>query len=94
LVAFKHSLHRDTTEKDGNKQRIEEQIAEVYGQPLRLVTIMLPDWEKWTATKVEQPPEELVLVADDEDDGKKAEWIEEAINLFGEVLVKIEDDNN
>jgi DNA polymerase-3 subunit gamma/tau len=94
LVAFKHSLHRDTTEKDGNKQRIEEQIAEVYGQPLRLVTIMLPDWEKWTATKVEQPPEELVLVADDEDDGKKAEWIEEAINLFGEDLVKIEDDNN
>ena len=95
LVAFKHTLHRDTTEKDGNKQRIEEQIAEVFGQPLRLVTIMLPEWEKLTATKkVEQAPEELVLVADDEEDGKKAEWIEEAINLFGEDLVKIEDDKN
>lgn len=93
LVAFKHTLHRDTTEKDGNKQRIEEQIAEVFGQPLRLVTIMLPEWEKLTVTsKVEAPAEELVLVADDAESGAKPEWIEEAINLFGEDLVKIEDD--
>lgn len=102
LVAFKNDIHRDTTEKDANKAKIEEQLAVVYGKPYRLVTMMLRDWEKVaqaaTAVAPEQPPLELLAM---DEDGKSAngdrfeqEWITEAINLFGEDLVKIEENKD
>lgn len=102
LVAFKNDIHRDTTEKDTNKAKIEEQLAAVYGKPYRLVTMMLRDWEKVAqaapVVASEQPPLELLAM---DEDGKSAngdrfeqEWINEAINLFGEDLVKIEENND
>jgi DNA polymerase-3 subunit gamma/tau len=102
LVAFKNDIHRDTTEKDTNKAKIEEQMAVVFGKSYRLVTMMLRDWEKVAqaapAVALEQPPLELLAM---DEDGKSAngdrfeqEWITEAINLFGEDLVKIEENND
>lgn len=97
LVAFRNDIHRETTEKPANKQLIEEVIGHVLGQPYRLVTVMLKDWRAATEQPAggAEPREELKLVH--EDDGKGAsqeEWIQEAIQLFGEDLVKIREDES
>lgn len=96
LVAFKSAMHRETTEKPANKQLIEQALAEVYGQPYRLVTMMLRDWKAAAdqAKPGDGPKEELQLVPEDEgaSGGAKEEWISEAIQLFGEDLVKIKED--
>lgn len=101
LVAFKNDIHRDTTEKEANKAKIEEQIAAIYGKPYRLVTIMLRDWEKVAQSAADsakkQEPLEMVPLQEDGKtaDGKyEQEWITEAMNLFGEDLVKIEEDKS
>ena len=95
LVAFKSSMHRETTEKPVNKQLIEQVMSEVIGKPLRLVTMMLRDW-KAAADQAKPPaesrPEELKLVPEDEPGAPKEEWIHEAIQMFGEDLVKIKED--
>lgn len=97
LIAFKSAMHRDTTEKPVNKQLIEQVINEVYGHPYRLVTIMLKDWKDAAdhVSSSESPKEELQLVLEDNptSEGKgHEEWINEAIQLFGEDLVKIKED--
>jgi DNA polymerase-3 subunit gamma/tau len=99
LVAFKNDIHRDTTEKDANKQKIEDVLAGVYGRPFRYVTIMLRDWEKvaeaQAPVKKEEPTLEMVALTEEgrtADGGYEQDWINEALNLFGEDLVKVEDD--
>lgn len=95
LVAFKSAMHRETTEKPANKQLIEQAMNEVLGQPYRLVTVMMKDWNAASdqAGGSEAPKEELQLVAEDEQSGGgKEAWIDEAIQLFGEDLVKIKED--
>ncbi|WP_079911079.1 DNA polymerase III subunit gamma/tau [Paenibacillus sp. 32352] len=94
LVAFKSSMHRETTEKPANKQLIEQVMSEILGKPLRLVTIMMKDWKAAAeqSKPAEQAGEELKLVHEDEPAATKEEWIHEAIQLFGEDLVKIKED--
>lgn len=95
LVAFKSAMHRETTEKPANKQLIEQVMNEVLGQPYRLVTVMMKDWKAASeqAGGSDAPKEELQLVPEDEQNGGgKEAWIEEAIQLFGEDLVKIKED--
>ncbi|TDF92195.1 DNA polymerase III subunit gamma/tau [Paenibacillus piri] len=94
LVAFKSSMHRETTEKPANKQLIEQVMTDVLGKPSRLVTIMLKDWKAAAdqAQPAESGKEELKLVPEDESPAVKEEWISEAIQLFGEDLVKIKED--
>lgn len=94
LVAFKSAMHRETTEKPANKQLIEQVMSELYGQPYRLVTVMLKDWRGAAEqSPADAPKEELELVPQEEQSsGKKQEWISEAIQLFGEELVKIKED--
>lgn len=93
LVAFKNDIHRETTEKPVNKQLIEQVLAEVIGEPARLVTMMLKDWKAAALeTEPARPKEELVLVPQEAESGKPEEWISEAIQLFGEELVKIKED--
>ncbi|MBP1153450.1 MULTISPECIES: DNA polymerase III subunit gamma/tau [unclassified Paenibacillus] len=95
LVAFKSAMHRETTEKPANKQLIEQAMNEVLGQPYRLVTVMMKDWNAASelAGGSDVPKEELQLVPEDEQTGGgKEAWIEEAIQLFGEDLVKIKED--
>ncbi|WP_310552087.1 DNA polymerase III subunit gamma/tau [Paenibacillus glufosinatiresistens] len=93
LVAFKNTIHRETTEKPANKQVIERVLAARLGKPYRLVTMMLHDWNEASA-KSAQPPvkEELKLEHEHEAAATQSEpWIDEAIQLFGEDLVVIKD---
>ncbi|MFD0679905.1 MULTISPECIES: DNA polymerase III subunit gamma/tau [unclassified Paenibacillus] len=94
LVAFKSSMHRETTEKPANKQLIEQVMADVLGSPYRLISIMIKDWKSAAdqVKPVEGSKEELKLVPEDEPVAAREEWISEAIQLFGEDLVKIKED--
>ncbi|MCZ8514601.1 DNA polymerase III subunit gamma/tau [Paenibacillus filicis] len=94
LVAFKNDIHRQTTEKPANKELIQNVMSETLGQPCALVTMMLADWKAASEqAKPAESKEELQLVAEEEPGApKKEEWIDEAIQLFGEDLVKIKED--
>ncbi|PZE20091.1 DNA polymerase III subunit gamma/tau [Paenibacillus xerothermodurans] len=94
LVAFKNEIHRETTEKPANKQFIERVIGEVLEQPVRLVTIMLKDWKAAADRQPStQPKQELKLVQEFEPPAAaQEEWIHEAIQMFGEDLVKIKEE--
>ena len=96
LVAFKSAMHRETTEKPANKQLIEQVMGELLGQPYRLLTIMMKDWKAAAEQRKpdDEPKEELQLVPEDEQPSGeiKEDWINEAIQLFGEDLVKIKED--
>jgi DNA polymerase-3 subunit gamma/tau len=92
LVAFKNEMHRNTTDKPENKQLIEQVIAAVIGKPLRLVTIMLKEWDD-ARSEAAETPQEMLLQQEEETPGQiKEEWISEAIQLFGEDLVTIKED--
>ncbi|WP_339318104.1 DNA polymerase III subunit gamma/tau [Paenibacillus sp. FSL R10-2734] len=94
LVAFKNTIHRDTTEKPANRQVIENVLAARLGKPYRLVTIMQRDWNEAAQKSVGQPSskEELQLEHEhDTADAKSEPWIDEAIQLFGEDLVVIKE---
>ncbi len=95
LVAFKNTIHRETTEKPANKQLIEQVLHKFLQKPIKLVTVMQKDWKHATASHIEQPAEELQLVHEAEPQGKhKEEWINEAIELFGEDLVTIKEETS
>ncbi|WP_342480914.1 DNA polymerase III subunit gamma/tau [Paenibacillus sp. FSL L8-0340] len=93
LVAFKNTIHRDTTEKPANRQVIENVLAARLGKPYRLVTILLRDWNEAAQKSAAQPgKEELRLEHEHETAETKTEpWIDEAIQLFGEDLVVIKE---
>lgn len=94
LVAFKNTIHRDTTEKPANRQVIESVFAARLGKPYRLVTMLLRDWNEVSQkSSAQQGTEELRLEHEHEDAAeKKGEpWIDEAIQLFGEDLVVIKE---
>ncbi|MFC4811960.1 DNA polymerase III subunit gamma/tau [Paenibacillus sp. GCM10023250] len=92
LVAFKNSIHRETTEKPANREVIERVLNEVYNRPVRLATVMLKEWQT-AAEKGVSPAEELTMLQEDERGGPppEPEWVEEAVKLFGEDLVVVED---
>ncbi|MNC36119.1 DNA polymerase III subunits gamma and tau [compost metagenome] len=93
LVAFKNTIHRDTTEKPANRQVIENVFAARLGKPYRLVTMMLRDWNEAATKSAAQPgTEELRLEHEHETADTRTEpWIDEAIQLFGEDLVVIKE---
>jgi DNA polymerase-3 subunit gamma/tau len=84
LVAFKNTIHRDTTENVMNAK---------LGKPFRLVTMMMRDWnEAATKSAASAGTEELRLEHEHESgEGKSEPWIDEAIQLFGEDLVVIKE---
>ncbi|NBD27031.1 DNA polymerase III subunit gamma/tau [Paenibacillus glycinis] len=92
LVAFKNSIHRETTEKPANRDVIERVLNEAYNRPVRLATVMLKEWQA-AAENGPAPAAELTLLQEDEGGGPppEPEWVEEAVKLFGEDLVVIED---
>jgi DNA polymerase-3 subunit gamma/tau len=105
LVAFKNTIHRETTEKPDNRQLIELVIQEIYGQSLSLRTIMVREWAEATANKsvqknrtqsgdsvISQDSEILEFEPEDLAVSKDEQWINEAIELFGEDLVVIKED--
>ena len=91
LLAFKSAMHRETTEKPANKQLIEQAIQQVLGHPLQLVAVMNQEWKDALAEEPEAV-EEMKLEPDEEQQGSKSPWVDEAIQLFGEDLVKIKKD--
>lgn len=106
LVAFKNSIHRETTEKPDNRVLIEQVIQEIYGRSLSLRTVMVKEWTEAIASKstkqggrgadessASKGSELLMLEPEDVVEGKANEqWINEAIELFGEELVVIKED--
>lgn len=96
LVAFRNSIHRETTEKPANRQVIEGVLSAVLGRPTQLATLLQKEWQEALASADssaagKEAPEELQLVPDDA--GPQSEpLIDEAIRLFGEELVVIKED--
>lgn len=94
LVAFKNDIHRETTEKQVNKQLIEQVLSKYVGKPMRLVTMMLKDWTEANQGKSSTQQESPVLeMSHDDDDLPKSEkpWVDDAIEMFGEDLVVFKD---
>jgi DNA polymerase-3 subunit gamma/tau len=98
VVAFRNTIHRETTEKPANKGVIEGVLTGIFGSPTQLLTVMQKDWQEALAENAGKPKtepaagEELQLVPEDEAEGKGEPWIDEAVRLFGEQLVTIKDD--
>ncbi|MNF01171.1 DNA polymerase III subunits gamma and tau [compost metagenome] len=93
LVAFKNTIHRDTTEKPANRQVIENVFASRLGKPYRLVTMMLRDWNEASQKSAAKPGSEELRLEHEHDaaEDKSEPWIDEAIQLFGEDLVVIKE---
>jgi len=94
LVAFKNTIHRETTEKEANKSLIEQVIREVLGFPMRLVTVMRADWESRrasseTSVTEEEPPSQTSGVSSSSDNSEDP--VERAVELFGTDIVEITD---
>ncbi|WP_125666535.1 DNA polymerase III subunit gamma/tau [Paenibacillus baekrokdamisoli] len=92
LVAFKNAIHRETTEKPVNREVIEAVLQEVFARPVHIATVMLKEWQ--TAAEAGPPPAaELLTLTPDGQGGPppQPEWVEEAVKLFGEDLVIVED---
>ncbi|WP_217597892.1 DNA polymerase III subunit gamma/tau [Cohnella sp. GbtcB17] len=97
LVAFRNSIHRETTEKPANRQVIEGVLSAVLGRPTQLATLLQKEWQEALASADssaagKEAPEELQLVPDDGAGPQGEPLIEEAIRLFGEELVVIKED--
>jgi len=92
LIAFKNTMHRETTEKPANREVIEKVLEESFSRPVRLATVMLKEWQSASDSAPSSSAEPLVL-QNDEQGGPPAEpeWVEEAVKLFGEDLVVIKD---
>lgn len=96
LVAFKNSLHRETTEKPANRAVIEGVMAAVLGRQAQLATTMLKDWQEAIASdagtvRQEAAAREVLELVPEGEPGREP-VVEEALRLFGEDLVEIKDD--
>ncbi|MDO3413136.1 DNA polymerase III subunit gamma/tau [Saccharibacillus sp. CPCC 101409] len=90
LVAFKNDIHRETIEKQANRQVVEQVLSEYLGGERRLVTIMQKDWTD-SAESAGAPKTEVLELEHEEENGSKEPWVDEALNLFGESLVVIKE---
>jgi DNA polymerase-3 subunit gamma/tau len=89
LVAFKNGMHRDTTEKQANRELIEQSLEAVFGRSYRLVTVMQGEWQQLQETSAVKE-EDFKLVPESTD--KEEPWVREAMDLFGPNLVEIKDE--
>lgn len=94
LVAFKNTMHRETTEKPAHREIIERVLQDVFGKPVRLATVMVKEWQAATDRAGETKDDTLELNPDAIDTGQaeRPEWIEEAVKLFGEDLVVVKEE--
>ncbi|CDN46076.1 MULTISPECIES: DNA polymerase III subunit gamma/tau [unclassified Paenibacillus] len=94
LVAFKNTIHRETTEKQANRELIEKVLQEAFGRALSLSTVMQKDWQQASSGAVsERASAPLELSHDDPPQAPaRPEWVEEAVRLFGEDLVELKKD--
>jgi DNA polymerase-3 subunit gamma/tau len=93
LVAFKNTIHRETTEKPANKQLIEQVLKEVMGRPLKLETVMQKEWMGVRTASSGGGEAAGPLQPEAEDAGEEEpEWVSAAIELFGEDMVTIKEE--
>jgi DNA polymerase-3 subunit gamma/tau len=99
LVAFKNSIHRETTEKPANKSVIENVMASVLGWPAKLGTVMKKEWQEALAASAgsvpgePKPDDALQLIPEDAGEPAAEPVVEEALKLFGEALVVVKEDD-
>ncbi len=92
LIAFKNTIHRETTEKQANREVIERVLQDVFQKPLSFVTVMIKDWTSAADDAPAAAAEPLIMEAEEPEQGtKQPEWVEEAVKLFGEELVVVTD---
>ncbi|XEC94857.1 DNA polymerase III subunit gamma/tau [Paenibacillus tarimensis] len=94
LIAFKNTIHRETTEKPANREVIERVLREVFKRDVTFATVMLKDWMTAAEGQPEASADEpFELQSDDPREGPgRPEWVEEAVKLFGEDLVVVTDE--
>ena len=92
LLAFKSAMHRETTEKQANKQLIEQVMSDTFGHPTRLVTVMMKDWKDAESGAEEASKPEILQLEHESAEQLQEEWVSEAVRMFGEDLVKIKED--
>ncbi|CAM3988747.1 DNA polymerase III subunit gamma/tau [Cohnella lubricantis] len=97
LVAFRNTIHRETTEKPANKQVIEGVLSALLGHPTQLATVTQKEWQDALAAgggalREEAAAEELRLVPEDGGEPAGEPLVDEAVRLFGEELVVIKDE--
>ncbi|QAY67348.1 DNA polymerase III subunit gamma/tau [Paenibacillus protaetiae] len=99
LVAFKNTMHRETTEKPANREIIERVMQEVLGAPYKLATTLMKEWHaapSGAAKDQSGSGEPFQLQPEDPGGASEASrppWVEEAVKLFGEDLVVIKDEH-
>ncbi|MFD0621177.1 DNA polymerase III subunit gamma/tau [Paenibacillus sp. GCM10027629] len=98
LVGFKNTIHRETTERQANREVIERVMKEVLGASYKLITMMLKDWNS-VVTDQAETASELQLVPEDGagaptagEKNSSEPWVDQAIEMFGEDLVVIKDE--
>lgn len=89
VVAFKNKIHRETTEKEGNKTLIEQVMQEVLGSSYRLVTVMRQDWDELSDSMAEMSA--AAEEGKNEDSPQSDDVLQKAVDFFGEDLVEILD---
>lgn len=85
ILAFKNTIHRETTEKEANKRLIEHVMGEIFGSSKTLFTVMRADWEAMQR-KATSPQSEPVKA-----EKAEADIVEEAVQFFGEELIEVTD---
>ncbi|PZD96488.1 DNA polymerase III subunit gamma/tau [Paenibacillus sambharensis] len=95
LIAFKNTMHRETTERPANREIIEGVMQELFGRPIRFVTVMQKEWQAAEGAPA-AAAEMLELGQEDAETNTegKPPWVEEALQMFGEDLVVIVDNKN
>ncbi|MGO4180848.1 DNA polymerase III subunit gamma/tau [Paenibacillus sp. MCAF9] len=95
LVAFKNTMHRETTEKPANREIIEKVMHDVLGGSFRIVTVMMKDWQAAAAQGASTQKSEALQLEPESSASPQAAsrpvWVEEAVKLFGEDLVVVKD---
>lgn len=91
IVAFKNSIHRQTTEKESHKSLIEKTMAEVLGSPFRLVTVMRDEWQEIGDRSSAVQEEEIAPSPPKKGSVEEEDIIRQAVEIFGEDLVEITD---
>lgn len=95
LVAFKNTMHRETTEKPANREIIEKVMHDVLGGSFRIVTVMMKDWQAAAAQGASTQKSETLQLEPESSASPQAAsrpvWVEEAVKLFGEDLVVVKD---
>lgn len=96
LLAFKNTMHRETTEKQTHRDIIEQVLQEVIGKPIRFVTCLMKEWQAASSEGAAPQKSETLELEPEPGESPKAqrpEWVEEAVKLFGEELVVVKDHN-